>query len=140
MSDFEREPEMTMTVTSSSLDAGKRVDAFIAEKTGLTRSAAVRLIEDGSVLLGEKHIAKNYKVKDGDVFDVEIPEPDVAEAIPQDIPIDVIYEDGDVIVVNKPKGMVVHPAPGNPDGTLVHLKHIHLKELINFERESISLC
>ena len=125
MSDFEREPEMTMTVTSSSFDAGKRVDAFISEKTGLTRSAVARLIEDGSVLLGEKRIAKNYKVKCGDVFDVEIPEPDVAEAIPQDIPIDVIYEDGDVIVVNKPKGMVVHPAPGNPDGTLVNALLYH---------------
>lgn len=127
MSSFEQELALTWTITSSSCDTGKRADAFIAEKTGLTRSAAVRLIEDGSALLGEKQIAKNYKVKAGDVFEVEIPEPDDAEAIPQDIPLDVIYEDDDVIVVNKPKGMVVHPAPGNVDGTLVNALLYHCR-------------
>ena len=127
MLELERELEATMTITSSSFDAGKRVDAFLAEKTGLTRSAAARLIEDGSALLGDKKIAKNYKVKDGDVFELEIPEPDDAEALPQNIPIDVIYEDDDVIVINKPKGMVVHPAPGNPDGTLVNALLYHCR-------------
>lgn len=127
MLELERELEATMTITSSSCDAGKRVDAFLAEKTGLTRSAAARLIEDGSALLGDKKIAKNYKVKDGDVFELEIPEPDDAEALPQNIPIDVIYEDDDVIVINKPKGMVVHPAPGNPDGTLVNALLYHCR-------------
>ena len=77
---LESELDTTLTITSSSCDAGKRVDAFLAEKTGLTRSAAARLIEDGSALLGERKIAKNYKVKDGDVFELEIPEPDSSEA------------------------------------------------------------
>ena len=122
---LESELDTTLTITSSSCDAGKRVDAFLAEKTGLTRSAAARLIEDGSALLGERKIAKNYKVKDGDVFELEIPEPDSSEALPENIPLDVIYEDADVIVINKPKGMVVHPAPGNPNGTLVNALLYH---------------
>lgn len=125
MSRLDQELELTWTITSYSCDEGKRVDAFLAEKTGLTRSAVARLIEEGSALLGEKKIAKNYKIKAGDVFEVEVPEPDDAEAVPQDILIDVIYEDDDVIVVNKPKGMVVHPAPGNPDGTLVNALLYH---------------
>ena len=102
MSRLDQELELTWTITSYSCDEGKRVDAFLAEKTGLTRSAVARLIEEGSALLGEKKIAKNYKIKAGDVFEVEVPEPDDAEAVPQDILIDVIYEDDDVIVVNKP--------------------------------------
>ena len=115
------------TVASSLSDVGKRVDAFLAEKTELTRSAIVRLIESRSILVNGVPFAKNYKLRAGDVFTIELPAatPDCAE--PEDIPIDVVYEDTDIVVVNKPKGMVVHPAAGNPTGTLVNALLYHCK-------------
>lgn len=129
MSNIEKELGTVIAIASFSDDVGKRVDAFIAEKAGLTRSAAARLIEDGDVrLIGrEGAISKNYKLRAGDEFELELPEPDTAEAMPEDIPLDVVYEDDDVIVVNKPKGMVVHPAPGNSHGTLVNALLYHCR-------------
>ncbi|MBQ9113250.1 MAG: RluA family pseudouridine synthase [Clostridia bacterium] len=127
MSEYGELSERTWSVTSSSSDAGKRADAFLAEKTGLTRSAVAKLMESGNVLLGGRAVAKNYKLREGDTLEVELPEPEDTEAKPQDIPLDVIYEDGDIIVINKPKGMVVHPAPGNPDGTLVNALLYHCR-------------
>jgi len=100
--------------------AGQRLDAYLASATELTRSAAVRLIEEGQVTLGGKPANKKDKVKAGDEVTVSLPEPEPDEAIPQDIPLDIVYEDEDILVVNKPCGMVVHPAAGNPDGTLVN--------------------
>ena len=100
--------------------AGQRLDAYLASATELTRSAAVRLIEEGQVTLGGKPANKKDKVKAGDKVMVSLPEPEPDEAIPQDIPLDIVYEDEDILVVNKPCGMVVHPAAGNPDGTLVN--------------------
>ena len=100
--------------------AGQRLDAYLASATELTRSAAVRLIEEGQVTLGGKPANKKDKVKVGDEVMVSLPEPEPDEAIPQDIPLDIVYEDEDILVVNKPCGMVVHPAAGNPDGTLVN--------------------
>ena len=100
--------------------AGQRLDAYLASATELTRSAAVRLIEEGQVTLGGKPANKKDKVKAGDEVMVSLPEPEPDEAIPQDIPLDIVYEDEDILVVNKPCGMVVHPAAGNPDGTLVN--------------------
>ncbi len=91
----------------------------------LTRSAAQRLIEDGAVLLGGKAVKKNYKCAAGDSFEVLLPEAEDTELIAQDIPLDVVYEDGDLIVINKPRGMVVHPAPGHADGTLVNALLAH---------------
>ena len=120
MSEYGEISDRSWFITSSSCDAGKRADAFIAEKTGLTRSAVAKLMEKGNVLLGDTPAVKNYKLKEGDTFEVELPEAEDAEAKPQDIPLDIVYEDKDIIVINKPKGMVVHPAPGNPDGTLVN--------------------
>ena len=114
--------------TSSLSDKGKRVDSFLAEKSGMTRSAVTRLIESGKVTVNGKPIAKNYKIGGDDCFEVVIPEPEVSEAIPEDIPIDVVYEDEDIIVVNKPQGMVVHPAPGNYSGTLVNALLYHCKD------------
>lgn len=111
-------------------DAGKRIDAYIAEKTDLTRSAASRLIESGdAIVIGTegKKTAKNYKMRAGDRISVRLPEPEPCEATPENIPIDVIFEDEDIIVVNKPEGMVVHPAPGNPSGTLVNALLYHCK-------------
>ena len=111
--------------------AGKRVDAYIAEHSDLTRSAVSRLIESGDVsLMGDtqKGLSKNYKLRENDVLLVTLPEPQPSEALPEDIPIDVVYEDDDIIVVNKPEGMVVHPAAGNSSGTLVNALLYHCKD------------
>ncbi len=108
-----------------SLD-GKRIDSAVSEMNpDLTRSSVQKLILDGNVLADGKTVAKNYKVKTGDVIEVEIPEPVMLSAEAQDIPLQIVYEDQDLLVVNKPKGMVVHPAPGNPDGTLVNALMYH---------------
>ena len=101
---------------------GKRLDVYIAGKDEeITRSSAQRQIEQGSVVVNDKVITKvSYKVTEGDDIKIEEQEPVEIELKAQNIPIDVVYEDKDIIVVNKPKGMVVHPANGNPDGTLVN--------------------
>ena len=99
----------------------QRLDAFLASSLdGLTRSQATRLIESGEVAVNGRAVSKSYKLAGGEDIAVTLPEPEPVEAVPQDIPLDVVYEDADVIVVNKPSGMVVHPAPGHPDGTLVN--------------------
>ena len=101
-------------------EAGQRLDAYLAAVTDLTRSAAVRLIEEGQVTVNGKTPNKKEKVKAGDAVSVILPEPEPDVALPQNIPLDIVYEDEDILVVNKPCGMVVHPAAGNPDGTLVN--------------------
>ena len=104
----------------------QRLDAFLASSLdGLTRSQATRLIESGEVAVNERAVSKSYKLAGGEDIAVTLPEPELVEAVPQDIPLDVVYEDADVIVVNKPSGMVVHPAPGHPDGTLVNALLYH---------------
>lgn len=106
--------------------AGERVDQFLARTLPeLTRSAAQRLLEEGAVTCGGGRVKKNDKTAPGDVFTVVLPDPAPIDVLPQKIPLDVIYEDGDVIVVNKPVGLVVHPAPGHPDGTLVNALLYH---------------
>ncbi len=106
---------------TASEDAGKRLDSFLAASLpDLTRSAAARLIETGQVSVNGKPAAKSCKLSGHEAISVSLPEPEPSEALPQDIPLDVVYEDGDVIVINKPVGLVVHPAPGHPDGTLVN--------------------
>ena len=114
-----------LLLTASAEDSGKRLDQFAAPASDLTRSAITRLIESGSVLVNGKPVAKNYRVKANDQIQIELPEPEPSEAIPQYIPLDIIYEDDDLIVINKPVGMVVHPAAGNPDGTLVNALLYH---------------
>ena len=104
----------------------QRLDAFLASSLdGLTRSQATRLIESGEVEVNGRAVSKSYKLAGGEDIAVTLPEPEPVEAVPQDIPLDVVYEDADVIVVNKPSGMVVHPAPGHPDGTLVNALLYH---------------
>ena len=104
----------------------QRLDAFLASSLdGLTRSQATRLIESGEVAVDGRAVSKSYKLAGGEDIAVTLPEPEPVEAVPQDIPLDVVYEDADVIVVNKPSGMVVHPAPGHPDGTLVNTLLYH---------------
>ena len=104
----------------------QRLDAFLASSLdGLTRSQATRLIESGEVAVNGRAVSKSYKLAGGEDIAVTLPEPEPVEAVPQDIPLDVVYEDADVIVVNKPSGMVVHPAPGHPDCTLVNALLYH---------------
>ena len=110
-----------ITLNVSDSDKGARIDKFISDNVEeLTRSAVQGLMEKGKILVSGKSVSKNYKLRDGDTVEVEIPEPEPMDAIPEDIPLDIVYEDSDLLVVNKPKGMVVHPAHGNHSGTLVN--------------------
>ena len=108
---------MTLTLNTDGLRLDAALAALLPE---LSRSAVQRLLEDGAVTLDGRPVKKNAKLPAGTVLNVEIPEAKPTENPAQDIPLDVVYEDDDVIVVNKPKGLVVHPAPGHPDGTLVN--------------------
>ena len=102
-------------------ESGKRLDAYITSiDSEITRTAAQRLIEQGNILVNGEKKKTAYKVSNGDIITIEKEEPKEIELKAQNIPIDIVYEDDDIIVVNKPKGMVVHPANGNPDGTLVN--------------------
>ena len=106
--------------------AGERIDALLPRiAADLTRSGAQRLLEAGAVLVNGRPVQKSYKLAVGDAVYVTLPDPEVYDLAPQDLPLDVVYEDGDVIVVNKPRGLVVHPAPGHPDGTLVNALLFH---------------
>ena len=114
------------SLTAASEDAGTRLDSFLAASLPeLTRSAAARLIEAGQVLVNGRAPSKSCRLAGGEAVSVLLPDPEPIEARPQDIPLDVVYEDADVIVVNKPAGLVVHPAPGHPDGTLVNALLYH---------------
>lgn len=104
---------------------GKRLDIYVSETEGVTRSAAQKLIEDGYVTVNGIVRAKNYKLSDGDEVETDFPEPVPDRALPENIPLNVLYEDGDLLVVDKPKGMVVHPAAGNHTGTLVNALLYH---------------
>jgi len=113
------------TVVSPDQD-GVRVDVFVSDaEESLTRSAAQNLLKEGLVSVNGTPVGKSYKVKVGDTVSWTVPDPEPLEAVPQDIPLDIVYEDDDLLVVNKPRGMVVHPAPGNPDGTLVNALLYH---------------
>lgn len=101
--------------------AGERIDALLPHIVPeLSRSGAQRLLETGAVLVNGAPVRKNYRSAAGDLVELRLPEPEAAAPVAQDIPLDVVYEDGDLIVINKPRGLVVHPAPGHPDGTLVN--------------------
>ena len=112
-------------ITVTNENVGVRLDVFVSTVSEMTRSAAQRLIETGEVTVGGKPRAKNYLLREGDTVEVAIPEPEPSEALPEDIPLDVIFEDDDIIVINKPRGMVVHPAAGNENGTLVNALLYH---------------
>ena len=107
-------------------DAGLRLDAFLASRLpDATRSAAARLIETGRVTVDGKIPAKSFRLTGGERVTVVLPEPEPVDARPEPIPLDIVYEDEDVVAVNKPSGLVVHPAPGHPDGTLVNALLYH---------------
>jgi 23S rRNA pseudouridine1911/1915/1917 synthase len=102
-------------------EIGKRLDSYISSKNNkITRTSAQRLIEQGDILVNNQKQKVAYKINEGDIISIEEITPKAVELKAQEIPIEIIYEDKDIIVVNKPKGMVVHPANGNPDGTLVN--------------------
>lgn len=104
---------------------GERVDSYISSECGISRSAAQRLIADGAVKVNGGTCAKNYRIKRGDTAEINFPENEEYDVLPENIPLDVVYEDDDIIVVNKPCGMVVHPAPGHSSGTLVNALLYH---------------
>lgn len=112
--------EKIANITITESDAKKRLDSFCSEVFSLTRSCAVIYIENGNITVNGKKESKNYRIKIKDEITFQPPEPKSAEIIPENIPIDVVYEDKHLIVVNKPQGMVVHPAHGNETGTLVN--------------------
>lgn len=110
-----------------------RLDKFLSDndETGLTRTAAARLIENGSCTVNGTHVPKNYKLRAGDRVILNIPEPEHVDILPENIPLEIVYEDNDLLVVNKPKGMVVHPAPGHSSGTLVNALMYHCGESLS---------
>ena len=111
---------------------GVRLDAFLAaQDLGLTRSALQKLLESGAVTVGGKPVKKNCKTRAGDLIELEIPKPEPPEILPEPIPLDIRYEDEDVIVLNKPKGLVVHPAPGHWSGTLVNGLLYHCRDSLS---------
>ena len=115
-----------LTLQPNQEDAGTRIDAWLAANLeDVTRSGAQRLLEEGKVTKDGKALAKNYKLTGCEILEVSLPEPEPVDGVPQNIPLDIVFEDSDVIVVNKPKGLVVHPAPGHPDGTLVNALLYH---------------
>ena len=122
---------LTATFPVTVLEPGRADAVLSAAVDGLTRSAAQKWMEEGRVTLNGKPVKKNAPLKAGDTLLVSPPQPQDIDLIPQDIPLDIVYEDDDVVVVNKPVGMVVHPAPGHPDGTLVNALLYHCKESLS---------
>lgn len=110
-------------------EAGMRADVALAQLLEITRSNMQKLLEEGRAVRGQKVIKSNYRVKAGEEILVNLPEPQPLDVQPEDIPLDIIYEDDDVVVVNKARGMVVHPAAGNYNGTLVNALLYHCKNL-----------
>ena len=127
MSDFR------LTVTASPEDAGTRLDAFIGYNTDeLSRSYAVKLIEKGRVSVNGKGVtSKKLAVSAGDIVTIDMPEPEHLEVTAENIPIEIVYEDDDVAVINKGRGMVVHPGPGNASGTLVNAIMYHMGDSLS---------
>ena len=122
--------EYTFEITAD--NAGERIDKFLSTVIeDMSRSSIALLCEDGMVLSGEKAIGKNYKLKEGDNITVTVPEPKEYEAVAENIPLEIVFEDEHLLVVNKPKGMVVHPAPGNYSGTLVNALLYHCKDSLS---------
>ena len=114
------------TFAAEKEDVGTRIDVFLAENMeDLSRSGVQKLIDEGMITLNGGKTKANYKLREKDVIDVTVPEVKEVEILPEDIPLDILYEDSDVIVVNKPQGMVVHPAPGHTSGTLVNALMFH---------------
>ena len=120
-----------MIETVSEKHSGMRLDSVVAEITELSRSAAAKHIECGDITVNGAPVSKKYAVKLGDIVEISLPEPEVCEAIAENIPLNIVFEDDDIVVINKPSGMVVHPAPGNYSGTLVNALLFHCKDSLS---------
>lgn len=112
-------------------EPGVRIDSYIAERAELSRSYAARLCADGLVRQNGVPCGKNTKTAEGGVIEIDLPDPVAPDILPEDIPLDIVYEDDDLIVVNKPQGMVVHPANGNYTGTLVNALMYHCRDSLS---------
>ena len=119
-------PQILNTVAGAE-DVGARLDAFLAAKFDISRSAAERLLAEGAAQITGGEASKKYRIRGDEQITLTLPDPTPAEALPEDIPLDIVYEDADIVVVNKPEGMVVHPAAGNESGTLVNALLHHCK-------------
>ena len=115
----------------SAESVGERLDRFVTDYAQISRSLAAKLIENGSVKVSGKVENKNYKLRQGDCIEITYPEPEVDEAVAENIPLDIIYEDSDIIVINKPSRMIVHPATGIYTGTLVNALMYHCKDSLS---------
>lgn len=112
--------------------AGIRIDKYLSEQlSDYSRAYIQKLLEDGQILVNNKAQKANYKLKQGDKIEITIPEPEELEILPENIPLDIVYEDNDILIVNKTKGMVVHPAPGHSSGTLVNAIMYHCKDSLS---------
>ena len=120
-----------LELTVSSDASGARLDKFIADNSDLSRSSVAKLIDEGRVSVNGNTAAKSIKLKSGDIVTADVPDAQLLNVEPQNIPIEIVYEDDDLLVVNKPKGMVVHPAPGNYDGTLVNALLYHCGDTLS---------
>lgn len=116
----------------NSENQGERIDKFLSSKLNdISRSYIHKLIEDGNITVNQNSVNKKYKLSENDTINVKIPEPQELEVIAENIPLDIVYEDNDLLIANKPKGMVVHPAPGNYSGTLVNALLYHCKNSLS---------
>lgn len=114
------------------LDAGSRIDRYMAQEreelSDLSRSYLQKLIADGEVLVNGQTIKQNYRLRESDIIEITLPDIEQPDILPENIPLDILYEDDDIIVINKPKGMVVHPAAGHYTGTLVNALMYHCRD------------
>lgn len=124
---YDNDEREVVTLEATAELVGERLDKFISDREEISRSMAAKLIDDTRVTVNGASVAKNYKLRAGDVVEIVYPEPEPCEALPEDIPLDVVFEDNDIIVINKPKGMIVHPATGIYTGTLVNALLYHCK-------------
>ena len=122
----------TLTMMTELADTGKRLDVYLSEYSeGFSRSYAAKLIDEGRVAVGGKSVKRSYKLSGEEEISVDLPDLKPLEVPAEDIPLDIVYEDGDVLVVNKPRGMVVHPGPGNSSGTLVNAIMFHMGDSLS---------
>lgn len=116
----------------NSENQGERIDKFLSSKlSDISRSYIHKLIEDGNITINQNSVNKKYKLSENDTINVKIPKPQELKVVAENIPLDIVYEDNDLLIVNKPKDMVVHPAPGNYSGTLVNALLYHCKNSLS---------
>ena len=120
-----------IVLTATAEDNGKRLDLYISQNSDYSRNSVQILLDNGDITVNNKSVTKSYKIKDGDCVQITVHPPKDAQITPEDIPLDIYYEDSDLLVVYKPKGMVVHPANGNESGTLVNALMFHCKDSLS---------